>query len=137
MLIFLYKIEGERVNKRYVLSCSAVLLFLLFVGVCLFIKNNSLGPSARQSVTVRIEDVSDNEFICVNDEEIKADKKLGFRQFDKGSRIIVRPEENSTDFSGLKFQSGDIIEFMVYKYENENGTITVTTDRSDIHKIRN
>ena len=134
-------------SKKQIIICCAVII----VSICAVIlywsvfykmlfpdkeEPEMIGPGAVQIIEVRIISISDNEIVCTTDKEIKGVYELGFRHFDKGADIVIKPREGEGDFAGMKYQAGDHISLHVFGCEDENGKSIITADKTQIHKVK-
>ena len=133
------------VKKKQIIICVAVVVISVCVVLLYWlvfyekihtdkVHDEMIGPGALQIIEVRITSMSDNEIYCTTDEEIEGSEALDFEHFDKGADIVLKTREGN--FAGMKYQTGDRIELLVFDCEDNNGKVIITTDRSQIHRVK-
>lgn len=132
-------------SKKQIIICCAVVIISVCVVLLYWlvfykmihtdkVHDEMIGPGALQSIEVRITSVSDNEIYCTTDEEIEGSKALNFQHFDKGADIVLKNGEG--DFAGAKYQAGDRIKILVFDCEDDDGKVIITTDRTQIQRVK-
>ena len=132
-------------SKKQIIICCAVVIISVCVVLLYWlvfyemihtdkVLDEMIGPGALQSIEVRITSVSDNEMYCTTDEEIEGSEALNFQHFDKGADIVLKNIEGS--FAGVKYQAGDRIKLFVFDCEDDDGKVIITTDRTQIQRVK-